>query len=496
MTTWLYSVVLLIVSLVIGTVPAAAQAKRVALVVGNSAYAHAIRLGNPINDARDISAALWRLGFEVSTATDLSSDTFHDAISTFSKSAETADLALFFYAGHAVQFDGVNYLLPIDIKVDNAYDLERKAVLAHKVVGVMQRAKTSIMLLDACRNNTILRSLEQSLPEKSRSAAQSRGLARIDLREGDTLLGFATAPGEVAADGTGRNSPYTVALLNHIERQGIDLLELLTSVGADVRAATRQQQRPEFLSKLITTVRLAAHAASDASAAPVVPAAPQAHISRERDASVAWDTVSKSCDRGLVESFRARYADTFVGSVLAARRLGEIAAGGACPAGAAAAIAVPPSPSPANEQVILVRSVQRELTRVGCDAGEIDGVWGGKTRVAAEEFKRLTKATFSVDSPTMDLLEAVKRRTARVCPIVCAGGEIEKDGKCVARTAAPPLARPARTTDQSTPLLQSHVASRCDVYAACAKNAPAVTTTPHFKMVELLQKCGPKPQGC
>ncbi len=316
--------------------PANAE-RRVALVVGNAAYVHATRLANPVNDAIDIAAKLEGLGFDVTRADDQTSDKFFDAVQSFANNLPGADIALFYYSGHGVQFEGTNYLVPIDTKIDGAFALKRKAVSAQDVVEQMERhAKVSLVFLDACRNNTLLRDLEQSLPALSRSAS-NRGLGRMDPRGSNTLIVFATAPNDVAADGTGsRNSPFTAALLKHIGTPGVVVQEMLTDVTADVERATNGRQRPEVLQRLTSKVRLAAAIAVPVQPPPVVPVTPAPHVaaapsasSKEGQAAVAWEAVKATCDRGVLTAFRSRYGDTLFGD-LAKKRADSIEAGSAC----------------------------------------------------------------------------------------------------------------------------------------------------------------------
>jgi uncharacterized caspase-like protein len=178
-------------------------------------------------------------------------------VQTFVTKASGADLALFYYAGHGVQFDGSNYLVPVDMRIDGAYTLQRKAVPAQVVLEQMERAaKVSLVFLDACRNNTLMRVLEHALPEQTRSLATARGLARMEPKGSNSLIAFATAPNTVAADGVGRNSPFTAALLKHIDAEGVVLQEMLIDVTADVVRATDGKQKPEVLSRLTSKVWL------------------------------------------------------------------------------------------------------------------------------------------------------------------------------------------------------------------------------------------------
>ena len=155
--------------------------------------------------------------------------------------ARGASMALFFYAGHGLQVDGRNYLAPVDLKLERKQDLRRGAVELADVLEVM-RNETNLVILDACRNNPLAGELARSLG-LSRGVVASRGLARVESASG-TLIAYATEPGSVAADGTGDHSPYTEALLEHLETPGLSVQDLFTQVTASVLAATGKRQKP------------------------------------------------------------------------------------------------------------------------------------------------------------------------------------------------------------------------------------------------------------
>ena len=217
---------------------------RVALVVGNGAYKHTAPLANPINDARDMSAALKARGFSVVEAYDADKRGLDVALRTFSERLAKADVALFFYAGHGLQVGLQNYLVPVDARLERERDLEFEAVKLELVLRQMEldrEGKTSIVILDACRDNPLARNLAQSMG--TRSTAIGRGLASAPAGLG-TFIAYSTQPGNVALDGTGRNSPFAAALLKHMPVQGRNLPALLIEVRKDVVAATRGQQVP------------------------------------------------------------------------------------------------------------------------------------------------------------------------------------------------------------------------------------------------------------
>ena len=242
--------------------------KRIALVVGNSAYAFAGRLSNPVNDASDVAAALKRLGFNVTPILDASGDRFAKAANDFLTKANGADIALFYYAGHGLQYDGAPYLLPTDAKLENEFAIKRETIAAQDMVTALESsAHASIVLLDACRNNPLAEQLQRQLSVRGRGAVLSRGLGRVEAASGNTLVVYAAGPGQVAQDGTGRNSPFTTAFLKNVETPGLEVEQMLKRVTADVETLTGGKQQPERLSRLKIELWLKQGAADNEAAA-------------------------------------------------------------------------------------------------------------------------------------------------------------------------------------------------------------------------------------
>ena len=224
------------------TPPAFAE-KRVALVIGNSAYQHSSRLPNPRNDAEDVAAALRRIGFETILGLDLDKAKMEDATIRFNRAARGADVAIFYYSGHAMQHGGVNYLMPIDAKLTDEADLRRLARVDDIVADLQQAKNLRILVLDSCRDNPLAEDLKRSIGA-TRSATIARGIAKMDSPLG-MIVAYATQAGRTADDGKGRNSPYTTAFLKHIEAQE-EIGTVFRRVSADVYAATSQAQLPEL----------------------------------------------------------------------------------------------------------------------------------------------------------------------------------------------------------------------------------------------------------
>jgi uncharacterized caspase-like protein len=218
----------------------AAGGRRVALIIGNGSYEAAGTLANPVNDAEDMAAKLKAIGFEVVEGRDLGKRDLERRIGDFADALAGADVGLFFYSGHGLQVDGRNYIVPVDARLDVPVKLALEAVPIDEVLDIMEnQTATSLVFLDACRNNPFARSLSGG----TRSAAPLAGLAQFSSTRG-SFIAFSTAPGSVAMDGTGRNSPFVAALLKHIAEPGLSINDLMIEVRRDVVAETKDFQRP------------------------------------------------------------------------------------------------------------------------------------------------------------------------------------------------------------------------------------------------------------
>jgi formylglycine-generating enzyme required for sulfatase activity len=226
----------------LATAPIAQAEKRVALVVGNSAYQQVPRLTNPANDAADVAAALKKLGFQVIEGFDLDKAAFDRKVRDFAVALKGADAGVLFYAGHGMQVAGENYLVPIDAKAEDATALEFEMLRVAMIHRIMeQQTNTNILFLDACRDNPLARNLARGMG--TRSTDVGSGLARIESGVG-TLISFSTQPGNVALDGAGRNSPFAGALVKQLTSSTDDLGSMLITVRNDVMKETQRKQVP------------------------------------------------------------------------------------------------------------------------------------------------------------------------------------------------------------------------------------------------------------
>ncbi len=224
---------------------AGAVGERVALVVGNGAYQAASPLANPANDAAAVGAALQRVGFHVTTIVDADYRAMAQAIRSFGSRAHGAEVALFFYAGHGLQVYGENFLLPVTASIDEPGDLRYEAFTLSLVLAELEEAEPglSVVILDACRDNPITRRLTRQAQSLGRSVSVGQGLAATQGGTG-TLIAYATAPGELALDGDGANSPFTEALVRWIVEPDLEVGLMFRRVRETVLSTTGGAQVP------------------------------------------------------------------------------------------------------------------------------------------------------------------------------------------------------------------------------------------------------------
>jgi caspase domain-containing protein len=311
----------LISAVLVAAVCFAAQAradKRIALVVGNSAYKNVTPLDNPRNDARLMADTLRALGFTVvggGAQLDLDKAQFDQAIQSFSDQIQNADVSLFYYAGHGVQVRGANYLVPVTANPTRESDVDFQLIDTALVLRQMEGAgtKLNIVILDACRNN----------PFGGRGLRGSEGgLAQMRAPEG-TLISYATQPGSVARDGAGGNSPYTRALVETIRKPGQDIFQTFNAVGLAVKQATAGSQQPWVSSSPIAGdfyfAGQSAGAQSVAALPPAVAPPPVAASSASDEAARAWSVTQNTTSIAVIEDFIRQFGGTVYGSLARAR---------------------------------------------------------------------------------------------------------------------------------------------------------------------------------
>ncbi len=303
---------------VAGAFSQAHAARRVALVIGNSAYAAAASLKNPSNDAKAVAGSLTRLGFDVISVIDSNHDQMRRNIRDFVDRLDPEGVSLLFYAGHGLQVNGQNYLVPIDAELKSETDLEFATINLDFVLTLMKNAsKTQIVLLDACRDNPMARSLRPT----TRSSGASAGLARPKVSAEGQFIAFATEPDKVALDGNGLNSPFTTALLRNLERPGVEISELMTDVRREVFEQTGKTQLPFANSGLLGKFFFIEPSGGEQQSVSPVVEKDETALRKAREAEEAlWASVSKSGNSAMMQV----YLDTYPAGIHATEARTEI----------------------------------------------------------------------------------------------------------------------------------------------------------------------------
>lgn len=338
------SVTLRIIPVLLGlltilSLPASALAeKRVALVIGVSAYQHVTKLPNPANDAGAVANLLKSAGFDiVEIRRDVGVADLRRAVGDFSEQAQKADVALVFFAGHGIEVDGTNYLIPADAKLARDFDIEDEALSLDRVLKAIEPAKRlRLVILDACRDNPFAKDMKRTVASRS----VGRGLAKIEPTVADTLIAFAAKAGSVALDGEDANSPFTKALLQHIAVPDLDLRIAFGRVRDSVLDATGRKQEPyvygslggntaSIVSRAVVAepraksepIQQVAAASPDAVSARVAPSANPSGQTALSSAEVAeaWRATSGTSNAAVLESFIRRFGDTIYGDLAKAR---------------------------------------------------------------------------------------------------------------------------------------------------------------------------------
>jgi hypothetical protein len=435
---------------------------RVALVIGNAAYEHTAALANPGNDAEDMATALRHVGFSVTFERNLDKRGMEQAIARFARAARDADAALFYYAGHGLQHRGLNYLMPVDAKLEDEYSLNFEMARVDDVLGSLGKARgVKILVLDACRRNPLAEKLSRLAT--TRDFSGSRGLARLDATRG-MVVAYATQSDQVAVDGTGRNSPFTAALVKQLNEPGLEIGALFRRVAAQVQRATAGRQLPELSVSLVGEFYFS-RVDSDVQAWAKLrgsqdPASLREFLARYPSSPLAYDIRERleeiePADRTRLEPGRmAAETAKLEGARIEQPARDQLAAQQAeqekpeprPPSGNVQTVmltptaehASPPLPAPALSRATLVQEIKKELKRVGCYGGRLDEKWPSSEALASVR-KFATHANLSPQprEPTIEFLEVIRERFGRVCPLECSARQVERDGRCIAKTCPP-----------------------------------------------------------
>ena len=363
---------------------------RVALLIGNGAYQNVPELKNPRNDSADLADALEAVGFEVFLHTDQTQGTMLDTLRGFRRKASRAEIAVVYFAGHGIEIDRQNYLIPVDAVLETDSDINFEAVpLDTMIFAASGASRLSMVIVDACRNNPFAASIQRT----SSSRSIGRGLSAVEPTR-NTLVAYAAKEGTTAADGAGRNSPYATALLAALKEPNLEVGLMMRRVRDEVLASTGGAQEP-FVYGSLSADQIYLNETRGLSLV-----SPGSDASRQQDATAAevafWQSVSQSDDPRELESYLARYPDgVFAG--LARSRLARLNTSDT--ASLKPLVKQTPESEPeANDTAPLIddRSLNRSevvelqerLSALGHSLGRADGIPGRRTSAAVRAFEQ------------------------------------------------------------------------------------------------------------
>src|SRR5262245_13412794 len=370
--TRFYSFCLAAALLLVGE-PAFAD-KRVALVIGNAAYQNVPRLPNPVNDGNTIATTLKDAGFDVvDFRHDLGAADTRRALRDFADRARDADIAVVYYAGHGIEVDGGNYLIPVDAKLERDTDVYDEALSLDRVLLAVEPAKKlRLVILDACRDNPFAKVMKRTLA----SRAIGQGLAKIEPTSPNLLIAYSAKAGSTAADGDGKNSPFTFALSRHLTTPGLDVRRAFGYVRDDVLKTTNNRQEPFVYGSLGGEDVPLVSAPKVAAPAPAPVANPTADMRRD------YELALQIGNKAALNAFLGQYPDGFYSS-LAKLQLEKLAAEEARVA--------------ATEKARLAEQERARLAAEGAQKAaqakaEADAKAAEQARIAAEKAKEVAQA--------------------------------------------------------------------------------------------------------
>jgi uncharacterized caspase-like protein len=435
--------VLVILISVLGC-PQARAAERVALVIGNSKYENVARLDNPSSDAELVAARFKMSGFNVTLKQDLGIVELRRAIRAFSDIAQTADFSVVYYAGHGIEIDGANYLIPTDAKLRNDLDVEDETMSLDRVIRTLDGTKRlKLVILDACRDNPFAQKMKRSVAARS----VGRGLSPFEPAASNMLVAFAAKAGSVASDGDGeKNSPFAASFVKYVFEPGLDLRLAFGRVRDDVLKKTSQRQEPFVYGSLGGETLALVPLASEPQDTQAVARADYA-LAANIGTVEAWDSYLAQHGSGLYANL-ARAQKNKVLSAVKEQRYDVPAA----PPIAATPSSVPPPKSENNNSGVaslntetvlksdavvqkkdddLVRLLQSELKRVGCEPGMQSDTWSKSSEAALAAFNKIAHTNYPTKIANVDALEGIRLKTDRVCPLECTRTEHLDGDRCV-----------------------------------------------------------------
>jgi Caspase domain/Domain of unknown function (DUF4189)/Putative peptidoglycan binding domain len=355
-------------------VPALAQ-QRVALVIGDSSYQHAPRLPNPVNDAAAIAAMFQDAGFQVVLRRDVGITDMRRALREFSDSTRNADIAVVYFAGHGVEVNGDNYLVPVDAVLERDIDVDDETVSLERILRVLEPSKQlRLVILDACRDNPFNQTMRRTMATR----AVSRGLAKVEPTTTDTLIAFAAKAGSTASDGDGAHSPFTTALLDQLAKPGVDLRIAFGRVRDEVMVKTENKQEPFVYGSLGGSIIALVPAKTDTAAASDLPPAANGQTDLE---VTFWNSIKGEKNPRLFEAYLKRYPNGAFADIA------HITLDGLKTA------ALTPPPQRTDDTVLIsdpisLNDMRDRLYELNFDPGPLDGPLTDATHVAIQEFQQ------------------------------------------------------------------------------------------------------------
>ena len=346
--------------------------KRVALVMGNSAYKNVARLANPVNDAALVGEMFKKAGFDsVDIKLDLDVATMRKALRDFGGRAREADVAVIYYAGHGIEFDGTNYLIPTDATLETDSDVLDETLSLDRALFAIEAAKQlRLIILDACRDNPFAKTMKRTIAARG----IGRGLAKVEPTSPNTMIAFAAKAGSTASDGDRKNSPFTTALVERLPMPGLDLRKAFGFVRDDVLKSTGYQQEPYVYGSL---------GGDDVSLVPAKPAAaPGAQVNPQDGIRRDYELALQAGNRDAWEAFLQAYPDGFYAG-LARAQLKKVEAEEA--RAAAATKALQAEEEKARLAAERANKAEQEKASAAAKAAE-------NARLAAEKAKQIEEA--------------------------------------------------------------------------------------------------------
>jgi hypothetical protein len=375
--------------------PSALAGKRVALVIGNSNYQNVVALTNPANDAAAIAEMFRKAAFDVvDSRRDLKSQEMRRALRDFGDKARGADIAVIYFAGHGLEVDGNNYVVPVDAVLERDADVEDEAVSLNRILLAAEPAtQLRLVILDACRDNPFAKKMKRTIASRS----IGRGLVGVEANKPNTFIAFAAKEGSTAADGDGRNSPFSAALLKHLTTPGLDIRKAFGYVRDDVMSATGNQQEPYTTNSL---------GGNDVTLVPAPAAAQVAGANANLDIRRDYELAERVGTREAWDSFVAAHPSGFYSDLAKAQR-NKLAAE------AAQIAATEKARAAAQEQARLAaegaKASEQAKAAALSSAAEGERLAAEKVRLEAEKAKKLEEAKIaSTAAPAEDKPDAGK----------------------------------------------------------------------------------------